>query len=395
MTDQKQTWAGPSILSYGFRPFFLGASSLSALAMGLWIAMLSGHMMLPTAFDPVAWHAHEFMFGYLGAVIAGFLLTAVPSWTGRLPIVGWTLGALAGVWIAGRLAIAMSAMLPPVLVAIIDLALPFALACIVGREIIKGKNWRNLMILALLAVFGVGNALFHWEAMQGGAAAQGMGLRIGLGGAIMMIAVIGGRIVPIFTHNWLAKRGDGPRPSSPMKAFDKVALVVLAVSLVSWVALPAHAFTGIGLVVSGLLHIARLTRWVGYRCLAEPLVAVLHIGYAFLPAGGVLMGLDILMPGVIGTAAAQHLWMGGAVGVMTLAVMTRATLGHTGHVLKASAMTTIMYLALIAAVLARVAAGSFGTDPNSWLVASGALWIAAFSSFILEYFRPLVQPGLK
>lgn len=395
MTDQQRAWAGPAILSYGFRPFFLGASVLAALAMALWMAMLSGHAMLPTAFDPVAWHAHEFMFGYLGAVIAGFLLTAVPNWTSRPPIVGRMLGLLCGVWLAGRLAIATSALLPAGLVAAIDLALPLALAGLIGREIVASRNWRNLLILALLAVFAVGNAIFHWEAAQGGAAAQGMGLRIGLGAGIMMIAVVGGRIVPIFTRNWLTKGRGGPFPAAPMQKFDKAALVVLALSVALWIALPAHRASGVALMLSGAVHAVRLARWVGHRCLGEPLVAVLHVGYAFLPAGAVLMGLEVLVPGLIGTAAAQHLWMGGAVGLMTLAVMTRATLGHTGQDLKTSAMTTFMYLALIAAVLARVAAGSFGTNSNSWLLASGALWIAAFSSFVLEYFRPLMQASLK
>ena len=117
-TEQMRAWTGPAILTFGFRPFFFGAAVWAVLAMVLWVPMLSGHLMLPTAFDPVSWHAHEFLFGYLGAVVAGFLLTAVPNWTGRLPIVGWPLGMLAGLWLVGRVAGAVSAGLPDVLVAV-------------------------------------------------------------------------------------------------------------------------------------------------------------------------------------------------------------------------------------------------------------------------------------
>jgi uncharacterized protein involved in response to NO len=173
--------------------------------MALWVPMLSGHIALPTAFDPVSWHAHEFLFGYLGAVIAGFLLTAVPNWTGRLPVVGWPLGGLAALWLAGRVAVMFSAGLPPFLVAAVDLAFPAVLAAVIGREIVAGKSWRNLVVLGLLAVFAAGNMLFHWEAARGDYAAQGHGLRLGLGAGVMMIAVIGGRIVPSFTRNWLAR----------------------------------------------------------------------------------------------------------------------------------------------------------------------------------------------
>ena len=170
----------PTILSYGFRPFFFGASVWAALAMALWVPMLSGHLNLPTAFDPVSWHAHEFMFGYLGAVMAGFLLTAVPNWTGSLPLVGWPLAGLVALWVIGRVAVAVSAHLPTLSVALADLAFPAALAGFLAREILAGRNWKNLPVLALLTGWAVANALFHWEATQGGAPAQGIGLRIGL-----------------------------------------------------------------------------------------------------------------------------------------------------------------------------------------------------------------------
>ena len=378
-------WQGPTILTYGFRPFFFGASVFAALAMALWIPMLTGHLTLPTAFCAVSWHAHEFLFGYLCAVIAGFLLTAVPNWTGRLPIVGWRLGGLALLWLLGRVAVAVSTGLPPVLVAALDLAFPVVLGLAIAREIVAGKNWRNLIVLGMLAVFALGNAVFHYEASMGGFPAQGYGLRLGLGAGIMMIAVIGGRIVPSFTRNWLVKQG-GPRlPTPQMQRFDKLSLLLLLASLLLWVALPDHPVTGAALLVTGLLHLARLLRWQGHRTLAEPIVTVLHVGYGFVPLGALAIAAEILTGGLSGLGAAQHLWMGGALGLMTLAVMTRATLGHTGQALHAGEGTVAIYGLVILSVLMRVAAGIWPVASGFLYVGSGVAWIMAYGGFAVIY----------
>lgn len=389
--ERMRAWTGPAILTYGFRPFFFGAAVWAALSMVLWVPMLAGHVILPTAFDPVSWHAHEFLFGYLGAVVAGFLLTAVPNWTGRLPLVGWPLGGLAALWLIGRLAVMVSAGLPPLLVAVVDLAFPVVLASVILREIVAGKNWRNLIVLGMLGVFAVGNALFHWEAARGDYAAQGYGLRLGLGAGIMMIAVIGGRVVPSFTRNWLIKRGTGRLPAPPMQRFDKLALLSLLVALLVWAAAPYHTASGGLLLLAGVVHLVRLARWAGDRTMAEPLVTVLHVAYIFLPLGALALGAEILMPGGLGMAGAQHLWMSGAIGLMTLAVMTRATLGHTGQALSAGPGTLAIYAALVLAVLARVGAGLW-PEHAGWLHSgSGLAWIAAFGGFAVIYGRLLVH----
>ena len=382
--QRMRAWTGPAILSYGFRPFFLGAAIWGALAALLWLAMLSGALALPTAFDPVGWHAHEFLYGYLVAVVAGFLLTAVPNWTGRLPITGWWLGGLAALWVAGRLAVAVSAGVPPLLVAAADLVMPLALAAVIGREIVAGRNWRNLIVLAMLAVMIVGNALFHWQAATG-YAAQGAGLRLGLAAALMMIGVIGGRIVPSFTRNWLVKRGSARLPVPPMQRFDRLALAALVAALALWVLWPFAVATGWALLLAGALHLARLARWAGQRTLAEPLVWVLHAGYAFLPLGALGVAAEILAPGTLGMAAAQHLWMAGAIGLMTLAVMTRATLGHSGQALIAGPGTVAIYGALIVSVLARVGAGLWPGAAGVLHTVSGLGWLAAFAGFATLY----------
>lgn len=389
---QQRGWSGPAVFSVGFRPFFLLGAIWAALAMGLWVLMLAGKLVLPTAFDPVSWHAHEFLFGYLAAIIAGFLLTAVPSWTGRPPLTGWPLASLVALWLAGRVAIMISQGLPPLVVGLVDLAMMAALAVLLTREIVAGGNWRNLPVVVLLVVFGAANGLFHWEAARGVYAAQGIGLRLGLAASLMMIAVISGRIVPTFTRNWLVKRGEGRLPALPMQQFDKAALAVLLVALLAWTVWPGAAGTGIALLLAGLFHLARLARWAGDRTFAEPLVLVLHVGYAFVPLGALAGAAEILLLGTFGAATSQHVWMAGALGLMTLAVMTRATLGHSGHDLTAGPGTTAIYIAVIAAVAARLSAGVWPDFSALLHSLSGAGWILAFAGFAALYGPLLLRP---
>lgn len=388
--EQMRAWQGPALFGFGFRPFFLFGALWAAVAMFLWIMALSGALDLPTRFDPVSWHAHEFLFGYLGAVLAGFLLTAVPNWTGRLPLVGWPLAALFALWGAGRAAVLVSALLPPGIAAVIDLAFPLVLGATILREIVAGRNWRNLMVLGLLAVFTLANAIFHLEVARGEYAAQGTGLRLGLATAIMMIGVIGGRIIPSFTRNWLAREGRDARPTPPMQRFDKAVLLASIAALLLWVFLPFDTITAAALLALGLLHLVRLSRWQGHQTGAEPLVWVLHLSYAFIPLGAVGLGIAGLTGGG-GSAAAQHLWMAGAIGSMTLAVMTRATLGHTGHPLLADRATLAIYLSLFGAVAARLGAELLPMLTH----VSGLLWLFAFGGFALVYGPLLLRTNAK
>lgn len=386
--ERVRAWTGPAILSFGFRPFFLLAAIWAALSMAVWVAMLAGYAVLPTALDPVSWHAHELLFGYLGAVIAGFLLTAVPNWTGNLPLVGWPLAGLAGLWVLGRVAVAVSDLLPPLAVALGDLAFPLALLAFVAREVIAGRNWKNLPVLALLAGWTLANALFHWEAARGGYPVQETGLRIALAVAVMLIALIGGRIVPSFTRNWLAQR-QATRLPVPFGRADAAVLALTLAALALWIVWPHHPVTAIACVVVGLAHLWRLSRWQGHQTGAEALVWVLHAGYAFVPLGFVAIAAGSVVPGL--APAAQHVWMAGAIGLMTLAVMTRASLGHAGRPLHATGAITALYFAVILAALARLLAGFIPGE--SWLLhlAAGG-WIAGFGGFALIYWPILARP---
>ncbi|WP_299687100.1 NnrS family protein [uncultured Tateyamaria sp.] len=385
--EQMRRWQGPALFSFGFRPFFLFGAMWGVVAMGLWLGVLTGGIDLPTRFDGGTWHGHEFLFGYLGAVLAGFLLTAVPNWTERLPIVGWRLAGLFALWCAGRVVILFSEALPPLVAPAIDLAFPIVLGGLILREIIAGRNWRNLIVLALLAVFVLANALFHYEALVGVYAAQGYGLRLGLATAVMMIAVIGGRIIPSFTRNWLVRAEHPARPAAPMQRFDKLTLLLSLPILAVWIFRPFAVTTGICLLVFGGVHLIRLARWQGHHTLTEPLVCVLHAAYGFIPLGAFALGLEQIM-GHPGTAGAQHLWMAGAIGAMTLAVMARATLGHTGRELRAGKATVAIFLCVFAAALTRFLSPlhlGLGT-------LSGVFWLLAFGGFVLTYGPMLLRP---
>lgn len=374
--DLARRWQGPAILSHGFRPFFLLAGVWAAVAMVLWIAMLSGAEPLPTAFDPLTWHAHEFVFGYLSAVIAGFVLTAVPNWTGRLPVVGWPLAGLVLLWVAGRVAVATSATLPALVVAAIDLSAVLVLGAVIGREIVAGKNWRNLGVLGLLAVFLLANGIFHAEATS-----SGYGLRLGLAAVLMLIALIGGRIIPSFTRNWLVQRREAALPVPAGRA-DLWVLAVTGLALAGFVGWPAGGITAGLCALAGVANLWRLSRWQGLRTWPEPLLWVLHLAYAFLALG--FLAVAGGAAGWLPETGARHVWLAGAVGMMTLAVMTRASLGHTGRPLHAGPAIAGIYLALVLAVAARFAAGFLPGEV--WLLhLAAAGWIGGFGGFAAIY----------
>jgi uncharacterized protein involved in response to NO len=379
-------WAGPALFSYGFRPFFLLGALYSGIAIVTWLPMFYGELAAASAFAPLDWHIHEMIYGYVGAVIAGFLLTAIPNWTGRLPVNGIALAALAGLWVAGRAAILTSAIIGEDIAAVIDIAFLTVLAAVAAREIIAGNNWRNLRVLVLLLVLIAGNIIFHLEILWRGSADYGV--RIAIAAVVALIMLIGGRIVPSFTRNWLVRANPGRLPQ-PFGRFDALALASSVLALVAWIAMPQHILTGVLLVAAGGLQTVRLARWAGDRTFADRLVLVLHVAYAFVPLGFLLLGASILWPSDWPTSAALHAWTAGAFGLMTLAVMTRASLSHTSHALVASIPTQLIYLAAPIAALGRIFA-AFAPSVLLFHVAAFA-WIAAFAGFVAVYGPLLIR----
>ena len=385
-SEQLRAYAGPAWLSRGFRPFFLAAAVLAATALPVWMMIFTGVIDAPGPLNGRDWHVHELLFCYLPAAMAGFILTAVPNWTGRLPVAGAPLLALFVLWVAGRVA-----MLLPVTLAVaapVDALFLFALAAVVGREIAAGRNYRNLPVAALITFVGLANAAFLYQASTSGDVE--LPIRLGIAAAVMMISLIGGRVVPSFTRNWLAKRTPARLPA-PFGRLDRVALVAGGIALLSWVVFPDASATAGLLAVAGVAHALRLWRWRGAATTAEPLVLVLHAGYAFVPLGFLLVALAIVAPGVVAPGAALHAWTAGAVGLMTMAVMTRAILGHTGGALTASLGTKALYACLAAAALARIAAGFLPGVATEllWLATGG--WSVAMVTFVLLYGPRLVR----
>lgn len=386
--EQIRSYSGPAVLSYGFRPFFWFGAIWAALAVAIWIPLLTGAVRLPTHFTVVEWHVHELVYGYVPAVIAGFLLTSVPNWTGRLPVVGAPLAGLFAIWVAGRVASATSVWIGPATAAVVDISFLVVLALVIGREIIAGNNAKNLRVLAVVAAMILGNLAFHIGAS--GSIGAGLGERIGVAATIVLIMLIGGRIIPSFTRNWLAQRKVLRLPTA-FGRFDMVSLAISAGALCVWAVRPDAAPTAWLAVAAGLLNAYRLFRWQGHRTLAEPLVLVLHVAYAFVPIGFWLLALGIAAPHLVAPSGALHGWTAGAIAMMTLAVMTRASLGHTGRPLTATRPIVAIYAASLVAAIARVVA-AFDIAREPMLHLSATTWVLAFAGFAVIYAPLLLRP---
>jgi uncharacterized protein involved in response to NO len=320
------------------------------------------------------------LYGFVPAIVTGFLLTAIPNWTGRLPIQGFPLLVLFATWFAGRVAVALSWWIGWGAAAAIDVAFLALLAAATAREIVVGHNWRNLKIVAIVSVLAVANLAFHLEAHFFGVADYS--IRLGIGLIIVLISVVGGRVVPSFTRNWLARQAPGRMPQ-PYGQFDTATVAVTVAALMLWIAAPYYWVTGLALLAAGLSQLVRLARWAGERTWRDRLVLILHLGYAFVPLGFLLVGAAAF--GAIPPSAGIHAWTGGAVGTMMLAIMTRATLGHTGRTLAASAGTQAIYVAVIAGALARVCAALHPVWFSPLLWFAGTAWAAAFLGFAALY----------
>lgn len=380
------------MLSYGFRPFFLAAALWACIAMVLWIGLLSGFLNFAGGYGAIAWHAHEFLFGYIAAVMTGFLLTAIPNWTGRLPLQGMPLLALFLLWFAGRVAMLMTDWLGTAAAAIIDCSYLVTVTAVISREIAAGSNWRNLRVAVLVALTAIANIVFQAEVLVYGG--PNYGLRVGVAAIVALIMVVGGRVTPSFTSNWLTRQGSQSRPA-PLGRFDVGSIALGAIALIAWIAAPAWYGTAALLLVMAMAQAARLSRWSGARTWREPILFVLHLGYAFVPLGALILSISILWPRIVPASGALHAWTTGAMGLMTLAIMTRASLahtslahtslGHTGRDVYSSPTTIVIYGAMLVAALARIAAPLLPAFYYQMLLIAGAGWFSAFAIFVLSY----------
>lgn len=392
MTDQaneRAGYQGPAFFSYGFRPFFLGAALFAGVAVPAWILLRTG--IGDSEFFSIAreWHVHEMVFGFLPAVITGFLLTAIPNWTDRVPIRGNELILLCVLWLAGRLVMAIP-FLTPLLSACVDAAFLIITAGLVWREIVSGKSWPHALIGGLISLYAGANILFHVLALSG--AVTELPERMALALDMVLLTLIGGRVIPNFTRAFLAGQGMTEQPA-PFSRFDGLSVVLVGIAAVSWTVQPRAMVTGGLLMAAGLTNLGRLLRWYGWLTWREPLALILHLGYGWLAMSLLVLGGAILGVG-LSTTDAVHALTTGTVGVMTLAIMTRASLGHTGRPKHAGPLTLCIYLLVNLGAILRVFGPATDLPTNIVLGVAAVAWSGSYLLFALVYGPFLLRPSI-
>ena len=385
-------YEGPAFLSYGFRPFFLGAALFAGLVVLTWVALFAGQIQAEFLYPAREWHVHEMLFGYLPALIAGFLLTAMPNWTDRMPLRGAPLLLMFLLWLAGRLLVMVPVAGGPV-TAGVDGTFLVILAAYVWREIVVAGAWDRAPIGMLVSFFAGANILFHLSALQG--RPTDFPERLALSVMTMLLTIIGGRLAPTFTREFMAERNMTGLPEV-FSRIDGLVIVLVLVGVMSWIAQPESHWTGIILLVSGVASLVRVFRWGGWRTWQEPLVLILHVGYGWVGLFLIVLGAAILGIG-FSSENAVHLLTTGAMGTMTLAVMTRASLGHTGRPRHADRLTVAIYLLVNIGALLRIFAPNSPTPTTltyAMLGLSALGWSGAYLLFAVHYGPYLARPSL-
>lgn len=381
------------VFSEGFRIFFLAAGLYGVFTGVVWSLWLGGITDSPSSsVSPHLWHAHEMIFGYATAAVGGFFLTAVPNWTNTPGARQGFIALAAGLWLLGRLAVWYSAVMPPVWVAVFDMAFVPILAAKILSQLLKRPKPQNMMFLVFLVLLWVANGMVHleWTGVTDDTAANG--LRAGLLVLCGLIAILGGRITPAFTRNAMKRAGVAesawPRSSQVIEKATLVSALVLPVLVL--VPLPVQVSAAVA-VVLGVLQCARLTNWRARWCLRQPILFALHLGLGMLAVGLLLWGLAGF--GLGDEIAALHVLGIGCVGGMTLAVMSRAGLGHSGRPLVAPGPVALGYFVLAAAAVLRWLGSELGSEfflPS--MLGTGALWVLAFALYLLAMWPALTQP---
>lgn len=375
-----------ALWALGFRPFFLLAAVSASILLLLWILQLEGFLNVGGRYGANGWHAHEMIFGYTVAVIAGFLLTAVRNWT-RLPTAsGLRLVALVGLWLAGRVVMLGAGLLPIVAVVIVDIAFLPLLAVSLVPSLWRAQAWRNLALIGLIGLLALANIEVHLEALDvtvfGGAQ---IGQRLGLAAIVMMMVVVGGRVIPAFTRNALSQLD-----VRNWVWVDRLAIVLTLGYLIS-VLLPFSArVSGVLALAAGVAIGIRMLPWRSLGTRAAPILWVLHLGYAWIFVGLALSGTAILIPG-IPVSAGTHALGVGAIGTLTLGMMSRVALGHTGRALVVRSPIVWAYGLVTLAAAMRVAAAFF-PEQFMLLIVAGFAWAIAFAIFAAVYWPVLVRP---
>jgi uncharacterized protein involved in response to NO len=378
-------------MSYAFRPFFLLNGLFAIVVITIWLMALHGSRLAPLPATMLYWHGHEMVVGFGMAAVAGFVLTAVATWTDRPPLQGNWLGTLVFSWLLGRLTMMAVTQVPYWLVASVDTVFPFLLALLVGREVVGGGSRRNYPIVAIILLLAVLNLLYHLGTMRILPGMDRLAVYFLIHLLLLMITVIAGRIIPNFTANWMRAR-DHVRLPENHPLTDGITVAATIATGVSVSLSPIGPVTGTLALLAALSHAIRLARWRGMATTSEPLLFVLHVAYLWLPVGYALTALAAFGLVFPSTAAVHALTMG-AIGNMILAVTSRVALAHTGRSLHAPRLVVIAYAILNAAVVARVLSPLNQGLYLEMIDLSAAGWIVTFALFTVVYWPVLTRPS--
>ena len=382
----------PIIFAAGFRVFFLSTGIYACFSLLIWLLLHHGVWEIPLSYPPFLWHGHEMVFGFATAGLAGFLLTAVPNWTGAKHIIGPHLILLSGTWLLGRIAFIFAGILSPYIVLFCDLLfLPF-FALAVFTPILQLKQTRNYIFFPILGIAWLGNLAFHLEAI--GLVQYGLlGIQSGIYVLIGLIAIVGGRVIPSFTATFVRMQGRYGETTS-YKLIEYAAFPVIVLALLSEIFLPYHWLGGIIFLFAAIVHAIRLSGWKTIEALKSPLLWVLHAGYFWLVFGLLLRGLACFLD--FSPFAAHHALTIGATGMLLLGMMTRASLGHSGRSLNPPKLAVIGYGLIGFAALVRVMVQIFLPQLHYGMGVglSGLLWILGFLAFTISYWDILAKPRI-
>jgi len=372
-------------LGHGFRPFFLLGALYSVVTLLMWGGFFAGHGPPPTfMLDPVSWHAHEMIFGYTMAIVAGFLLTAVANWTGGAPVRQIHLAGLCALWLAGRVVMNFDLGLSEIAVIVVEGAFILTLAFSLAIPLLKSWNKRNFVFLVLLSILFACDLNFIITQ-------ESTSLYVAVMIIVAMISLIGGRIIPAFTVVALHGRGEEAK-QIPQEKLDVMALLSLALIILVLVFIGQEgAILAVTSFISAIIHALRLRRYHTRRILGDPMVWILHVGYGWVIVGLLLLGVSAL--GLLPFSISLHAFTTGAIGSMTLGMMCRVALAHTGRNLNATKLTILSFLLLQCAALIRVFGLVIAPDYTAeWLIGSATLWVLCFSLYILIYAPILWKP---
>ncbi|WP_281645202.1 NnrS family protein [Parendozoicomonas sp. Alg238-R29] len=379
----------PALFRLGFRPFFLAGVLFSMISLMLWGLSLFGSLTLQPYGGMLWWHMHEMVFGFTMAIIAGFLLTAVQTWTGVPAIKGKPLMLLFGLWLAGRVLLLVPGSVPLMLIAGIDIAFPVITAALMASYVIRVKMWRNLMFTPVLLLMALASGIMHAGVIAGDYTLAWQGAYGSIYLVALLMAILGGRVIPFFTANRL--KLPKPETNKPRELGSIIPLVLLTLLMLSGTDDQFPQLTGFIALIAAIANLSRLTSWQGRKTLRIPLLWSLHLSYLFIVLGLFLAFLHYMDTGVTSSIMIHALTVGG-IGGLILAMISRVSLGHTGRPLKTGKTIALSFILIAAAAIVRILPALLPLQTNLWLMISITLWLMAYGIFFVIYLPILSRP---